>query len=76
MSGLEGEGPDLGEVSHTELRLHNHQVAVKDLVGGRADSLHNHRANGDVGDESAVHHIDVDPIASSGVNGLDLCVKT
>ena len=30
--------------------------------------LHHQRADGDVGDEVAVHHVDVDPVAAGGVD--------
>lgn len=65
---------DLGEVSNAELGLHNHQVAVKDLVGGGADGLNNEGANGDVRNESPVHYINVDPIAARSIDSLDLRV--
>ena len=62
----------LGKVSHTELGLDNHQMAVEDLVGGRADGLDNERSNCDIGDEPAIHDVDVDPIAASSIDSLDL----
>lgn len=49
-----------------------HQMAVQDLVGHGADSVHDERADGDVWHKAAVHHVHVHPVAASLVNGLDL----
>jgi hypothetical protein len=60
---------------HAELnaqRRRTHQVDVEDLVGDGAQRLHDQWANRDVGHEAAVHHVDVDPVAASLVNGADL----
>eukprot|EP00955_Chlamydomonas_euryale_P098275 365130-Chlamydomonas_euryale.AAC.26 len=52
--------------------LFAHQVAIEDLVSDGADGFHDHRANCDVGHKAAVHDIDVNPVAASLVDGLDL----
>ena len=49
-----------------------HQVAVQGLVGHGAQGIDNQRADGDVGHEAPVHHVDVDPVAPGIINGLDL----
>ena len=65
-------GTGLGEVRHTELGLHNHEMAIQHFVSDGAESIHNQRANGDVGDKTTIHDINVDPIATGLVNCLDL----
>jgi hypothetical protein len=35
----------------------------------RAERLYDRRADGDIGDKMPVHDIDMDPVASSGING-------
>lgn len=45
---------------------------VEDLVGDRADSVNDERADGDVRDEAPVHHVDVDPLGTCLIDGLDL----
>jgi hypothetical protein len=47
-------------------------MAIQDLVGDRADGLNYQGADGDVGHKASIHHIDVHPVATSLVNGLDL----
>lgn len=49
-----------------------HQVHVDDLVGDRADGVHDERADGDVRDEAPVHHVDVNPLGTGLIDGLDL----
>mmetsp|Transcript_156 Transcript_156/g.559 ORF Transcript_156/g.559 Transcript_156/m.559 type:complete len:269 (+) Transcript_156:160-966(+) len=65
----------LCKVSHALLRLDNHQMHVQDLVGHGAEGIHNQGANGDVGHEAAIHHVDVHPVAASIVNGSHLLTK-
>ena len=62
----------LGEISHTEFGLHDHEMAIEDLVGDGAESIHNQGTDGDVGHEAAIHNINVNPVATGLVNGLDL----
>ena len=64
--------PHLGEVGDAELGLHDHEVAVQHLVGDGAEGLDNEGADGDVGHEAAIHNIDVHPLGTSLVDGLDL----
>lgn len=47
-------------------------MAIQHFVSVATDCLHDHGANGDVGHKTAVHDIDVDPVASSSVDGTDL----
>jgi hypothetical protein len=56
--------------------LGTHQMAVQHLVGDRADGLNDHWADGDVGHEATVHDINMDPVATSLVDGPDLQVRS
>ena len=48
---------------------------VKDLIGDGAQRIHHQRADGDVGHETTVHGVDVDPLRTSFVHSHDLrCV--
>jgi hypothetical protein len=38
-----------------------HQMAVQDLVGHWAQSIHHQGADGDVGHKAAIHHVNVHP---------------
>ena len=65
----------LGEVFDVLLRLNNHQVHIQRLAGDRPQGLNDHGANGDVGHEAAIHHIDVNPVGTSLVNGPNVLSK-
>ena len=43
--------------------------------GVRPERLHHPRADGDVGDEMAVHHVDVDPVGAGLVDRADLLAE-
>lgn len=49
---------------------------VEDLVGDRAEGVNNEGADGDVRDEAPVHHIDVDPLRTGIIDGLNLSKRT
>jgi hypothetical protein len=68
--GVEGDdiGPGGGEGLQIGVDRRDHQVNVERLGGVRAQGLHHHRADRDVGDEVAVHHVDMDPVGPGGVN--------
>ena len=54
---------DGGELGHVELRVLDHEVDVEERAGAvheRLQRLDHQRADGDVGDEVAVHDVDVD----------------
>ena len=54
------------------LRLDDHQVDVERLGRRATDGLDDDRAEADVGDEAAVHDVDVDPVGAGGVDGANL----
>jgi len=41
----------------------------------RAERLHHHRSDGEVGDEMPVHHVDVNPVGAGRVDGADLLAQ-
>jgi hypothetical protein len=57
---------------HVALRLEDHQVQADGQPGRLADRPHDHRPDGDVRNEPAIHHVDVDPVGAGGFDGLDL----
>ncbi len=64
-----GEGCEIG------IGRGDHQVAVEHLVGAVADCLDDGRAEGDVGHEMAIHHIEVDPVSACFGDGFDFLAK-
>jgi len=65
-------GASFGEISDTELGLHNHQMAIKGLVRDGAEGIDYQRANSNIGNEAAIHDINVDPVAASLVDSSHL----
>lgn len=61
-------GAGLAKLVHVALRLDDHQMNVERELRRGAHGAHDKRANGDVGDEPAIHHIDVDPIGAGSVD--------
>ena len=68
-------GAGLGEVGEIALRLDDHQMNVERLCRRAADRLQHDRPDGDVGHETAVHHIDMDPVGAGRVDGADLLAQ-
>jgi len=64
-------GAGLCEGSKIALRLDDHQMNVEGLCGRAAVLLQDDRAYGDVRNETAVHHINMDPVRAGGVNGTN-----
>ena len=55
-------GARVAEPLHIPNRLHDHQVDVQEHVRHLADGLEHRQADGDVGDEHAVHHVYMDVV--------------
>ena len=72
--GVDGEdvGPRLREVVEVPLRLRDHQVDIEGRGGRFPDRRHDRRADGDVGDEPAVHHVDVEQVGARLLHRPDL----
>ena len=64
-------GAGVGKRGEIALRLDDHQMNVEGLCGRAADRLQHDRPDGDVRNETAVHHIDMDPVGAGGVDGAD-----
>ena len=66
VSGLDVEDDQvaarIGEALRVGERVVDHQVAVERQVGRRPDCLDDDRAHGQVVDEVAVHHVEVDRV--------------
>jgi hypothetical protein len=54
--------PASAKASRYRIDRRNHQVNVDHLLRVRAQRLHHGRADGDVGHEMPVHHIDMHPV--------------
>lgn len=63
-------GARLGETRYVTLRLDDHQVHVEALCGHLADGLQHRKPEGDIGDEHAVHHVDMYPLGRTAVDHL------
>ena len=75
--GMEGNDVRacVGKILHILIDRRNHQMDVEGLGTVRAQRLHHSRPDRDIGDEMAVHHIDMDPVASSLVNRANLLTQ-
>ena len=62
----------LGEGLEIRIARRNHQMCVEDLPGVRTHRLDDIGAIGNVGDEMAVHDVEVDQIGAGGIDGADL----
>ncbi len=75
--GMYGDdvGPRLGEALEIGIGRRDHQMHVENLPGRRPDRLHDRRAEGDVGHEMPVHHVDMDPVGARLVDGPHLVAE-
>jgi hypothetical protein len=69
-------GARVGKILHILVDRRNHQMDVERLCAVRAQRLHHGRADGDVGHEMAVHHIDMDPVAACFVDRANFFTQT
>jgi len=71
---LDGDhvGAGLGEGGDELVGVLDHEVAIEGKGGDGADGLNDGWAEGDVGDEVAVHDVDVDDGAAAGSGAADL----
>jgi hypothetical protein len=51
-------------------------VDVKGLLGEGANGLDDQGPNGDVGDKATIHHVNMNPIGSGLIGGLDFFPQT
>src|SRR5690606_14074192 len=75
--GVDGDDVGAGarEGSDVGIDRGDHQVAVEHLGGQRAQRRHHQRPDGEVGDEMAVHDVDVDIVGATLVDGPDLLAE-
>ena len=64
-----GAGPDIG--LHPALGLLDHEVHVEGEAGPLPDGLDDGRADGEVGDEVAVHHVHVEQVRAARLHARD-----
>ena len=69
--GVDGQdvGAGLAEGLQVGIDRRDHQVDVERQVRVRPQRLHHVRADGDVGHEMAVHHVDMHPVGAGGLDG-------
>ena len=58
----------LGEGLEKGIDRGDHQMDVERLGGVWAQRLHHCRAKGDVGHEMPVHHVDMNPVGTGGID--------
>ncbi len=64
-------GAGVHEPGRDFARAVDHQMDVQGQAGDRLEPGHEARAEGQAGDEVAVHDVDVDPVGSPGFGGRD-----
>ena len=65
-------GAGVREGGKIALRLDDHQVNVERLCRRAADRLQHDRPDGDVRNETSVHHVDVDPVGAGRIDRAHL----
>ena len=69
-------GAGTSEVGEIAFRLDDHQMNVERLRGRAADRLKHDRSEGDIGNETAVHHVHMDPVRAGNIDGADLFTQS
>ena len=64
-------GAGLGESLEIRVARRDHQMHIEHLLGVRAQRFHDVRSDGDVGDEVAVHDVEMDPVGSCRIDRAD-----
>jgi hypothetical protein len=64
-------GAGAGEGGEIALRFDYHQMNVEWLCRRAADRLEHDRSDGDVGNETAVHYVDMDPVRAGSIDSAD-----
>jgi hypothetical protein len=58
------------------LRLDYHQMNVEWLCRRAADRLKHDRPDGDVGNETTVHNVDMDPVRAGSIDSADFFTQS
>jgi hypothetical protein len=69
-------GAGAGESGEMALGLDYHQMNVERLCRRAADRLEHNRSDGDVGNETAVHHVHVDPVRAGSIDSADFFTQS
>ena len=56
-------------------RVFYHQVYVKWFLGLTGNGLHDRKAERDIGNEDPIHHIQMNPVAVTGIEHHDIAVQ-
>jgi hypothetical protein len=75
--GMHGDdiGARFGERVEEMIDGRDHQMDVEGQGRVRAQRLHHHRADRQIGDIMAVHHVDMDPVGARGLDRAHLFAK-
>ena len=68
-------GAGVGHLADEFLGLDDHQVHVRGLVADVAEGVHDREAEGDVGDEDAVHDVDMQPVGLAAIDHLHVAAE-
>ena len=68
-------GAGVGHLTDEFLRFDDHQVHVRGLVADAAEGVHDREAEGDVGDEDAVHDVDMQPVGLTAIDHLHVAAE-
>jgi hypothetical protein len=76
--GVDAEDVGAGVAERLQVGIgrRDHQMDVHRDLHVRAQRLHHVRADGDVGDEVAVHHVDVQPIGARRLDRAGFLAET
>ena len=69
-------GAGAGKGGEIALRLDYHQMNVERLCRRAADRLEYNRSDRDVGNETTVHHVHMDPVGASSIDGADFFTQS
>jgi hypothetical protein len=61
----------VGEGAKVAFRLDDHQMNVERLGGRAANGLQHGWPDADIRHKAAIHHVDMDPIGTGGINGAN-----
>lgn len=68
-------GTQVGNLTDVAFGAFNHQVDVEGLAASTGHGLQNRESKGDVRHKGAVHHIEVEPVGTGGIDHLHLVGK-
>jgi hypothetical protein len=66
---------ELGRLLDVALRTLYHVVDIEGFLAGFGHSLEHGESKGDVGNERAVHHVEVEPVGLTAVDHVNFAVE-